>query len=98
MEEKKVQADTRHRPRSLAILQSIYRAISAYPGTLPNVEFTLTLHDEAARVGTEQVEHTTWAFSRRAQEEQLWLMPDFGTKSKIYLSIKLTVRRHVGLG
>lgn len=67
--------DKNHRPRALATLHSIHRAVTAYTGTLPNIEFTFTVHDWA-EVG--EVHHTTWAYSRGPKQESLWLMPDFG--------------------
>ncbi|EME45485.1 hypothetical protein DOTSEDRAFT_71260 [Dothistroma septosporum NZE10] len=68
--------DHNHRPRTVATLHSLHRAISAYQGKLPNIEFTFTVHDAALRdpAGNE----TTWAYTRRKHQEKLWLMPDFG--------------------
>jgi len=65
--------DQNHRPRALATLHSLNRALTAYPDPLPNIEFTFTDHDSAAFD-----EHTTWAYSRLPEQESLWLMPDFG--------------------
>ncbi|KAK4985052.1 hypothetical protein LTR50_006220 [Elasticomyces elasticus] len=71
--------DHNHRPRALATMHSIHRAVSAYPGRLPNVEFTFTTHDSAELAPSEQPsQHTTWSYSRPANHEKLWLMPDFG--------------------
>ncbi|GAB7354450.1 hypothetical protein MBLNU459_g4936t1 [Dothideomycetes sp. NU459] len=67
--------DGNHRPRSIGTLHSLHRAISAYPGHLPNIEFTITDHD-SANLGDK--EHTTWAYARLPEQEHLWLMPDFG--------------------
>ncbi|KAL2353033.1 glycosyl transferase family 90-domain-containing protein [Cryomyces antarcticus] len=67
-------SDANHRPRSLAVLHSLHRAITATDETLPDIEFTLTDHD-SADIG--DVEHTTWAFARLPEQEKLWLMPDF---------------------
>lgn len=68
--------DHNHRPRTLATLHSINRAISAYPGRLPDIEFSFTVHDFALhdRYGN----NTVWAYTRLAHQEKLWLMPDFG--------------------
>lgn len=68
--------DSNHRPRTLATLHSLHRAISAYSGELPNIEFSFTVHDFALhdRNGNE----TTWAYTRLPDQEKLWLMPDFG--------------------
>ena len=68
--------DHNHRPRSIASLHSLHRAITAYPGKLPNIEFTLTDHDSA--LPRKDDNHTTWAYSRLKEQETLWLMPDFG--------------------
>lgn len=68
--------DHNHRPRSMASLHSIQRAVTAYQGNLPNIEFTLTDHDGALFSKTDN--HTTWAYSRQREQETLWLMPDFG--------------------
>jgi hypothetical protein len=68
--------DHNHRPRALATLHSLHRAISAYPEKLPDIEFTFTVHD-AALVEKDGNE-TTWAYTRLAHQEKLWLMPDFG--------------------
>lgn len=69
--------DHNHRPRSIATLHSLHRAVTAYQGELPNIEFTLTDHD-AAEFGNKGESHTTWAYSRLKSQESLWLMPDFG--------------------
>lgn len=68
--------DPNHRPRSLATLHSLHRAITAFQGTVPNIEFTLTDHDSALLV--EDSNFTTWSYSRLPKQESLWLMPDFG--------------------
>lgn len=69
--------DKNHRPRSIATLHAIHRAVIAYPDVLPNIEFTVTHHD-FAETGGPHVHHTTWAYSRLPEHESLWLMPDFG--------------------
>ena len=72
--------DHNHRPRQLASLHSLHRAITAYPGVLPNAEFTITDHDMALLEVWGN--HTTWAYSRLegdlAHQKSIWLMPDFG--------------------
>ena len=67
--------DSNHRPRALASLHALHRAIIAYPDILPNIEFTMTDHDSANMA--DQPPHVTWAYSREASNEALWLMPDF---------------------
>lgn len=68
--------DHNHRPRSIASLHSLQRAITSYPGKLPNIEFTLTDHDGA--LFSKKDNHTTWSYARLPEQETLWLMPDFG--------------------
>jgi hypothetical protein len=65
--------DEDHRKKGLAILYSIYRAISADGRSIPNVEFVFSIED--------MVKHPSqpiWSLSRRTQDSNLWLMPDFG--------------------
>ncbi|KAL1588696.1 hypothetical protein WHR41_02673 [Cladosporium halotolerans] len=69
--------DHNHRPRALATLHSLHRAVTAHSGPLPNVEFTMTDHD-APLIDQEDLNHTTWGYARLAHQENLWLMPDFG--------------------
>lgn len=68
--------DHNHRPRTLATLNAIQRALTAYSGELPDVEFSFSVHDHATGEGNGN--RTTWAYTRRAHEEKLWLVPDFG--------------------
>jgi hypothetical protein len=68
--------DHNHRPRSLATLNAINRAVTASSEPLPDIEFTFTDHDSALIEA--KGNQTTWAYSRLAHQESLWLMPDFG--------------------
>ncbi|KAF2164653.1 hypothetical protein M409DRAFT_25047 [Zasmidium cellare ATCC 36951] len=68
--------DHNHRPRTISTLNAIHRAITAYPGKLPDIEFSFTVHDFALH--DQYGKETTWAYTRRAHQEKLWLMPDFG--------------------
>ena len=68
--------DRIHRSRSIATLNSLNRAVTAYNGKLPDVEFTFTDHDSA--LIDPDGNRTTLAYSRLAKQETLWLMPDFG--------------------
>lgn len=68
--------DGNHRPRSIATLHALHRAITAYSGPLPNIEFTITDHDSA--YFGENTHQTTWAYARLPSSSNLWLMPDFG--------------------
>jgi hypothetical protein len=65
--------DEDHRKKGLAILHSIYRSFSSNVRSVPNVEFIFSIED--------MVDHPTqpiWTLSRRPQDHNLWLMPDFG--------------------
>ncbi|KAK6437114.1 hypothetical protein LTR95_006693 [Oleoguttula sp. CCFEE 5521] len=68
--------DHNHRPRALGTLHSLYRAISAFPGELPDVEFTFVTHDDALRGPDDK--HTTWTYTRLSHQESIFLIPDFG--------------------
>jgi hypothetical protein len=61
------------RKRALAILYSLHRAISADPKAIPNVEFILSADDMV-----DTPSQPIWAITRRAQDQNLWVMPDFG--------------------
>ncbi|KAF2399558.1 hypothetical protein EJ06DRAFT_511716 [Trichodelitschia bisporula] len=73
-------------PRAIALLQSMYRAIIAYPGPLPNIEFTICLGDVAvfapppSNAPRQTSKHPTWVLTRRADgsDAQNWVIPDFG--------------------
>ena len=65
--------DEDYRKKGLAILHSIYRSISIDGRPIPNAEFVFSVED--------MVKHATqpiWTLSRRPQDHNLWLMPDFG--------------------
>jgi Glycosyl transferase family 90 len=65
--------DDDHRKKGLAILHSIYRSIFTDGRPIPNIEFIFSIED--------MVKHPTqplWTLSRRSQDHNLWLMPDFG--------------------
>ncbi|EMC99263.1 hypothetical protein BAUCODRAFT_65196 [Baudoinia panamericana UAMH 10762] len=68
--------DHNHRPRTMATLHAINRAVTASVEPLPDIEFTFVDHDTALLDDDDN--HTTWAYSRLANQESLWLMPDFG--------------------
>lgn len=78
-------------PRGLGTLHSIHRAILALndPETLPNIEFVMTLGDSIPRITSEapppaevaDLIHANipmWSYSRREEDDNVWLMPDFG--------------------
>lgn len=62
-----------HRKRALATLYSIHRAISADPKAIPNIEFIISLDDMV-----DTPSQSIWALTRRSQDQNLWLVPDFG--------------------
>ncbi|KAF2218723.1 glycosyl transferase family 90-domain-containing protein [Elsinoe ampelina] len=71
--------DRNHRPRHLATLHALHRALVSSPEDLPDIEFTITDHD-SPDFGVQPGEpgHTTWAYSRLPSQPNLWLIPDFG--------------------
>jgi hypothetical protein len=58
--------------REHAILHAIYRSIISAPEPLPNIEFAFNVDDVVGDPAP------IWALARRAEDEHLWLMPDFG--------------------
>ena len=77
-------------PRARATLHSIYRALTAAenPKDIPDVEFVLCLADSVQWAVHElpplenknitPANSAFWAFSRREEDNNVWLMPDFG--------------------
>lgn len=57
------------------MLGSIHRAISAYHGPIPNIEFSFSVEDIA---DIDNIKKPLWVMTRRAEEEYQWMMPDFG--------------------
>lgn len=62
-------------PRILAILHALHRAIITSPSPLPDTEFSFSTSDIA---DPDHLKRTIWALSRTADEEEKWLMSDFG--------------------
>ncbi|QDS70867.1 hypothetical protein FKW77_005709 [Venturia effusa] len=62
-------------PRALALLYSIHRAVVAFPGPLPNIEFSMGLGDWP---GDSAGQWPLWVLTRRTSDEEKWVMPDFG--------------------
>ncbi|RQM08405.1 hypothetical protein DH86_00002648, partial [Scytalidium sp. 3C] len=62
-----------HRKRALAALYAIHRAIAADPKAIPNLEFIMSVDDMV-----DTPDQPVWALTRRAQDQNLWIMPDFG--------------------
>ena len=67
-----------HRRKILATLSSMFRALTTYTlrRSLPDIEFVFSIEDKVEDV----VDHRQpiWALARKASEEAVWLMPDFG--------------------
>lgn len=63
--------------RAKATLHSLNRALMSFPDrhNLPSIEFIFTTEDFA---GNNQNNKPIWAYSKRDEDESIWLMPDFG--------------------
>lgn len=57
--------------RELATLHALYRAIISSPEPLPNIEFAFNTDDRIPSV-------PLWGYARRAEDTNIWLIPDFG--------------------
>jgi len=57
--------------RELATLNALYRAIITSTEQLPNIEFTFISDDKIPS-------WPTWAYARRKEHKEVWLIPDFG--------------------
>ena len=68
--------DKDHRPRSLATLNALNKAVMSYQGQLPDIEFTLTDHDSAGL--NKNGDRITWTYSRLDHQDNLWVIPDSG--------------------
>lgn len=69
-----------HRRKIMGILSSIYRALTSAPdlAALPNIEFAFSVEDKVEDVLGSSQQHPLWVLARKATEESVWLMPDFG--------------------
>jgi hypothetical protein len=67
--------DNVNRQKAVAAMSALHRAISsAKPrSSIPNVEFIFSVEDLPA-----QPTKPLWTLARRAQDKDLWLIPDFG--------------------
>ncbi|CAN9256188.1 unnamed protein product [Alternaria alternata] len=67
--------DNVNRQKAIATLSAIYRAVLAAPSTadIPNIEFVFSVEDLPA-----QPAKPIWSLTRRVQDHNLWLIPDFG--------------------
>ncbi|KAB8339011.1 hypothetical protein FH972_021950 [Carpinus fangiana] len=77
------------RARTIALLSSLHRALSASPTPhlIPNIEFTMTVQNSAFNAYRERPNRPIWAFARRQEDDKVWLMPDFGSWSADELHI-----------
>lgn len=75
-----------HRRKIAATLSAMYRVLSATPNrsAIPNIEFILSVEDRVDDVNANG--HPVWVYSRKATEESVWLIPDFGFWSWGHLS------------
>ncbi|KAF2110169.1 glycosyl transferase family 90-domain-containing protein [Lophiotrema nucula] len=67
--------DNINRQKAVGTLAAIHRAIVSTPhrDAIPNIEFVLSVEDLPA-----QSQKPVWGLARRAQDHDLWLIPDFG--------------------
>lgn len=67
--------DNVNRQKAIGALSALHRAItSAKPrSSIPNIEFVFSVEDLPA-----QPKKPLWVLARRAQDKDLWLIPDFG--------------------
>ena len=67
--------DNVNRQKALAALSTLHRALvsSKDRSSTPNIEFILSVEDLPA-----EPQKPIWVLARRAQDQDLWLMPDFG--------------------
>ncbi|TWU70633.1 hypothetical protein ED733_001181 [Metarhizium rileyi] len=62
--------------RAVAILHAIHRAIITSPEPLPNIEFAFTVSDVVP--DPDDNKYPIWGLTRKAADEEIWLMGDFG--------------------
>lgn len=69
-----------HRRKIVAILSSIHRAVTTTPTQKHNqtIEFIFSVEDKLEDVADPRKNHPIWSLGRKAAEESVWLMPDFG--------------------
>ncbi|PGH18224.1 hypothetical protein AJ79_00562 [Helicocarpus griseus UAMH5409] len=65
-----------HHRKILATLSAIYRALIAAPARTPNIEFVFSVEDKVEDVFG--AGYPLWVYGRKATEESVWLIPDFG--------------------
>ncbi|KAK9440041.1 DUF821 domain-containing protein [Metarhizium brunneum] len=62
--------------RAVAVLHAIHRAMVTSPEPLPNIEFAFTVADVVP--DPEENNYPIWGLTRKAEDEEIWLMGDFG--------------------
>lgn len=64
------------RERIVATLSLIQRALISTPAheSVPNIEFTISYDD----LPTRSTHNVTWGFTKKEEEENVWLIPDYG--------------------
>lgn len=67
--------DNVNREKAVSALATLHRALVSAPdhGSVPNIEFVFTVEDLPA-----QPQKPLWVLARRANDDDLWLIPDFG--------------------
>ncbi|GFF44474.1 O-glucosyltransferase rumi [Aspergillus udagawae] len=67
-----------HRRKIIGVLSSIHRALISAPdlAAIPDTEFIFSIEDKVEDVAGPG--HPLWVLARKAEEESVWLMPDFG--------------------
>ncbi|PYH69369.1 DUF821 domain protein [Aspergillus vadensis CBS 113365] len=67
-----------HRRKILGILASFHRALASAPqlAVILNTEIIISVEDKLEDVAGP--DHPLWVLARKATEESVWLMPDFG--------------------
>ncbi|PGH17670.1 hypothetical protein AJ79_01032 [Helicocarpus griseus UAMH5409] len=65
-----------HRRKILATLSAIHRALIADSARTLNIEFVFSVEDKVEDVSG--AGYPLWVYGRKATEESVWLIPDFG--------------------
>lgn len=65
-----------HRRKTLATLSSMYRALQSMRDNQLTIEFIFSIEDRVDDIGG--AGHPLWVLGRKATEESVWLIPDFG--------------------
>ena len=73
--EAKFSSNIHESTRALAILHAIHRAIITSPDRLPDIEFSFSTSDI---LDPKLLGHSIWALTRTQEQEEKWVMSDFG--------------------